>query len=102
MILHTDVCPHHAVRPHALLYTVRTVSPNVFQENARPRAQRRRLPDFLVRNVRAMKYARPTPIQRRAVPLALAGRDLMCCAQADPLSHQHARKHARARARFNE
>ena len=40
-----------------------------------------RLPPFLRRNVRRMHYERPTPIQRHAVPLALAGCDLMCCAQ---------------------
>eukprot|EP00961_Rhodomonas_salina_P101875 1370589-Rhodomonas_salina.1 len=39
------------------------------------------LPPFLVRNVGLMNYERPTPIQKHAVPLALAGRDLMCCAQ---------------------
>ena len=40
-----------------------------------------RLPPFLRRNVRRMHYERPTPIQRHAIPLALDGRDLMCCAQ---------------------
>jgi ATP-dependent RNA helicase DDX3X len=32
-------------------------------------------------NVKAMNYKQPTPIQRYAIPLALAGKDLMCCAQ---------------------
>jgi ATP-dependent RNA helicase DDX3X len=32
-------------------------------------------------NVKAMNYKQPTPIQRCAIPLALAGKDLMCCAQ---------------------
>ena len=39
------------------------------------------LPPFLLRNVGLMNYVKPTPIQRHAVPLALAGCDLMCCAQ---------------------
>ncbi|KAK3254530.1 hypothetical protein CYMTET_36256, partial [Cymbomonas tetramitiformis] len=38
-------------------------------------------PGFLARNIGLMRYERPTPIQRHAVPLALAGADLMCCAQ---------------------
>lgn len=33
------------------------------------------------RNVKLMNYAKSTPIQRHAVPLGLAGHDLMCCAQ---------------------
>ena len=40
-----------------------------------------RLPPFLRKNVQRMHYERPTPIQRHAIPLALDGRDLMCCAQ---------------------
>ena len=39
------------------------------------------LPGFLARNVGLMNYTRPTPIQKHAVPLALVGCDLMCCAQ---------------------
>jgi ATP-dependent RNA helicase DDX3X len=33
------------------------------------------------RNIKLMNYAKSTPIQRHAIPLALAGHDLMCCAQ---------------------
>jgi ATP-dependent RNA helicase DDX3X len=33
------------------------------------------------RNIELMNYKRPTPIQRYAIPLALGGDDLMCCAQ---------------------
>lgn len=40
-----------------------------------------KLPPFLARNIKLMNYATPTPIQQHAVPLALAGNDLMCCAQ---------------------
>ncbi|KAG0470854.1 hypothetical protein HPP92_017554 [Vanilla planifolia] len=32
-------------------------------------------------NIRRCKYVRPTPVQRHAIPIALAGRDLMACAQ---------------------
>ena len=39
------------------------------------------LPPFLVRNLGLLGYQAPTPIQQHAIPLALAGRDLMCCAQ---------------------
>ena len=39
------------------------------------------LPAFLARNVGLMNYTRPTPIQKHAIPLALVGCDLMCCAQ---------------------
>jgi ATP-dependent RNA helicase DDX3X len=39
------------------------------------------LPGFLSRNIGLMRYRAPTPIQKHAVPLALAGCDLMCCAQ---------------------
>lgn len=33
------------------------------------------------RNIKLMNYTKPTPIQKYAIPLALAGNDLMCCAQ---------------------
>lgn len=32
-------------------------------------------------NIKRCKYAKPTPVQRHAIPIALAGRDLMACAQ---------------------
>lgn len=38
-------------------------------------------PPFLADNILKMRYDRPTPIQKHAVPLALGGHDLMCCAQ---------------------
>ena len=39
------------------------------------------LPPFMARNVRLMRYEKPTPIQKHSVPLGMAGHDLMCCAQ---------------------
>merc|ERR1719330_2310036 len=39
------------------------------------------LPDFLWDNIERCKYEVPTPIQKSAVPVALSGRDAMCCAQ---------------------
>lgn len=33
------------------------------------------------RNIRLMGYAKPTPVQRHAIPFALAGRDLLCTSQ---------------------
>jgi ATP-dependent RNA helicase RhlE len=35
----------------------------------------------LLRVIREMNYALPTPVQERGIPKALKGRDLMCCAQ---------------------
>ncbi|GAV86147.1 DEAD domain-containing protein/Helicase_C domain-containing protein [Cephalotus follicularis] len=32
-------------------------------------------------NIRRCKYVKPTPVQRNAIPISLAGRDLMACAQ---------------------
>lgn len=39
------------------------------------------IPAFLLNNISQMGYRQPTPIQKYAVPLALSGSDLMCCAQ---------------------
>ena len=33
------------------------------------------------RNVDRCKYSKPTPVQKYAIPIILAGRDLMACAQ---------------------
>ncbi|CAA0821070.1 DEAD-box ATP-dependent RNA helicase 52 [Striga hermonthica] len=35
----------------------------------------------LIDNIRRCRYVSPTPIQRHAIPAAMAGRDLMACAQ---------------------
>ncbi|KAL2500743.1 DEAD-box ATP-dependent RNA helicase 52 [Forsythia ovata] len=35
----------------------------------------------LADNIKRCKYVKPTPIQRYAIPVAMAGRDLMACAQ---------------------
>ena len=39
------------------------------------------VPTFITESIQKMGYATPTPIQKHAVPLGLAGVDLMCCAQ---------------------
>eukprot|EP00397_Hematodinium_sp_SG-2012_P007550 GEMP01007597.1.p1 GENE.GEMP01007597.1~~GEMP01007597.1.p1 ORF type:complete len:797 (+),score=186.43 GEMP01007597.1:33-2393(+) len=39
------------------------------------------LPQSLKDNVRRCKYTTPTPVQKYAIPAALSGRDVMCCAQ---------------------
>ncbi|XP_050072463.1 ATP-dependent RNA helicase vasa [Anopheles maculipalpis] len=39
------------------------------------------LRDEVMTNVRKSNYSKPTPIQRYAVPIIMAGRDLMACAQ---------------------
>jgi ATP-dependent RNA helicase DDX3X len=32
-------------------------------------------------NIQRCKYVMPTPVQKHAIPISLAGRDLMACAQ---------------------
>ncbi|URE27403.1 DEAD-box ATP-dependent RNA helicase [Musa troglodytarum] len=39
------------------------------------------LGNALNENIRRCKYVKPTPVQRYAIPISLAGRDLMACAQ---------------------
>ena len=39
------------------------------------------LPAVLTTNVKLSGYTKPTPVQKHAVPIALAARDLMACAQ---------------------
>ncbi|KAG8648806.1 DEAD-box ATP-dependent RNA helicase 37 isoform X2 [Manihot esculenta] len=39
------------------------------------------LAEALNQNIRRCKYVKPTPVQRNAIPIILAGRDLMACAQ---------------------
>jgi ATP-dependent RNA helicase DDX3X len=39
------------------------------------------LPEILTTNVKLAGYTRPTPVQKNAIPIALAARDLMACAQ---------------------
>lgn len=40
-----------------------------------------KVPQFMMNCIKLMGYEKPTPIQKHAVPLGLAGVDLMCCAQ---------------------
>ncbi|PIA46705.1 hypothetical protein AQUCO_01500324v1 [Aquilegia coerulea] len=39
------------------------------------------LGEALNQNIKRCKYVKPTPVQRHAIPIAIAGRDLMACAQ---------------------
>lgn len=39
------------------------------------------LPAYLAANIQRMKYAKPTPIQKHAIPLIMDGRDVLCAAQ---------------------
>ncbi len=39
------------------------------------------LPPALLDNIKRCKYTKPTPVQRYALPIGVAGRDLMACAQ---------------------
>ncbi|EFN54008.1 hypothetical protein CHLNCDRAFT_31911 [Chlorella variabilis] len=39
------------------------------------------LPPALMENVKRCKYNKPTPVQRYSIPIGLAGRDMMACAQ---------------------
>merc|ERR1719247_3069053 len=36
---------------------------------------------FLFRNIRKLGWSQPTPVQMNAIPFAVMGRDVMCCAQ---------------------
>jgi hypothetical protein len=40
-----------------------------------------KVPSFLLENIEAMKFERPSPIQKHAVPFGLEGLDLICCSQ---------------------
>ena len=42
------------------------------------------LPPTMLSNIQRCKYTKPTPVQRYAIPIALAGRDVMACAQVRP------------------
>ena len=37
--------------------------------------------DVVMENLRKAKYAKPTPVQKWAIPSILEGRDIMSCAQ---------------------
>jgi len=39
------------------------------------------LPDIIKSNVQLSGYTNPTPVQKYAIPIGLAGRDIMACAQ---------------------
>lgn len=39
------------------------------------------MPPELINNLQLLHFHRPTPVQRFAIPCALIGRDVMCCAQ---------------------
>jgi probable ATP-dependent RNA helicase DDX4 len=36
---------------------------------------------FILANVKKSGYTKPTPVQKNALPVIMAGRDLMACAQ---------------------
>ncbi len=46
------------------------------------------LPPALQANITRCKYTQPTPVQRYAIPIGIAGRDLMACAQVRRTSVQ--------------
>lgn len=39
------------------------------------------LPPALIDNIKRCRFTKPTPVQRYALPIGIAGRDLMACAQ---------------------
>lgn len=40
-----------------------------------------KVPSFLLENIESMKFEKPSPIQKHAVPFGLEGMDLICCSQ---------------------
>lgn len=44
------------------------------------------VPASIMKCIELLRYENPTPIQKHAIPLGLAGLDLMCCAQTVSLS----------------
>lgn len=44
------------------------------------------VPDTILHCIEMLKYEKPTPIQKHAIPLGLGGLDLMCCAQTVSLT----------------
>lgn len=37
------------------------------------------VPDFIIENINYLRYEKPTPVQKHAVPLGMTGRDLIVC-----------------------
>lgn len=60
---------------------VRTSSPGVFHKKYCMQFDDLRLSEPLLRAVRAAGYRTPTPIQSKAIPIVLEGRDVLGCAQ---------------------
>ncbi|KAG8235053.1 hypothetical protein J437_LFUL014556, partial [Ladona fulva] len=61
-----------------------SIKVNVSGENA-PKAietfEQAGLRPLLLQNVKRCNYRKPTPVQKHAIPIVMAGRDLMACAQ---------------------
>jgi ATP-dependent RNA helicase DDX3X len=43
------------------------------------------LDPVLLENIQSARYTQPTPVQKYSIPIVAAGRDLMACAQVNPL-----------------
>jgi hypothetical protein len=63
-------------------------TPALLSRAAPPRAaQDVDLGAALNENIQRARYEAPTPVQKHAIPVALAGRDLMACAQVRAVLH---------------
>ncbi|XP_022041298.1 DEAD-box ATP-dependent RNA helicase 11-like [Helianthus annuus] len=72
------VPPHLRNKPAA---SQQAITPAVSNGSLPPMNDEIDLGDALNLNIRRSKYVKPTPVQRYTIPISLAGRDLMACAQ---------------------
>lgn len=38
-----------------------------------------KVPDFIIENIHYVRYEKPTPVQKHAIPIGMTGRDLIVC-----------------------
>ena len=71
-------------RNHLLREKTQIITPqqgSVSNRPGGPREYQLQLHPQLMHNIEVARYMRPTPVQRHAIPVGIARRDLMACAQ---------------------